>query len=120
MIWGCGADLTKSRVHSLGYSLILSLSDDEIESVKQKILNRVAVVANSAYDATEKEMDDFISTWKGLAHSQDLTYWVYKKSGTKKRLLSYYGQPCSPTEMPTLSSMRDVEQSATLYHLNQD
>lgn len=103
-----------------GAANILTLSEDDIESVKKKILDRVSVVANSAYGATEKEMDEFISTWKGLAHSQDLTYWVYNKSGTKKRLLSYYGQPCAPTEMPTLSSMRDVEQSATLYHLNQD
>lgn len=99
---------------------ILTLSEDDIDSVKRKILDRVSIVANSAYGATEREIDDFISTWKGLAHSQDLTYWVYNKSGTKKRLLSYYGQPSAPTEMPTLSSMRDVEQSATLYHLNQD
>ena len=103
-----------------GAANILSLSDEEINSVKQKILSRVAVVANSAYGATEQEMDEFISTWKGLAHSQDLTYWVYNRSGNKKRLLAYYGQPCGPTEMPTLSSMRDVEQSATLFHLNQD
>lgn len=103
-----------------GAANILSLTDEEIDSVKQKILNRVAVVSNSAYGATEQEMDEFISTWKGLAHSGELTYWIYKKSGTKKRLLSYYGQPYGPTEMPTLSSMRDVEQSATLYHMDQD
>ena len=78
------------------------------------------MVANNAYGATEQEMDEFISTWKGLAHSQDLTYWIPNTKGNKKRLLSYYGQPCGLTEMPTLSSMRDVEQSATLFHLNQD
>ena len=110
----------ESMADNGGAANILTLSEDDIESVKKKILDRVSVVANSAYGVTEREMDEFISTWKGLAHSQDLTYWVYNKSGTKKRLLSFYGQPCAPTEMPTLSSMRDVEQSATLYHLNQD
>ena len=108
----------ESMADNSGARNILSLSDAEIEDVKQKILNRVAVVSNDAYVATEQEMDDFISTWKGLAHSQDLTYWVYKTSGTKKRLLSYYGRPYGPTEMQTLISMRDVEQSATLYHRN--
>ncbi len=99
---------------------ILQLSDDEINSVKKKILDRVAIVANSAYRATEQEIDVFISTWKNLAKAEELTYWVYKTSGTKKRLLSYYGQACGPTEVQTLSSMRDVEQSASLYHINQD
>lgn len=110
----------ESMADNGGARNILDLTDEEIDLVKQKILNRVAVVSNTAYSATEKEMDDFISTWKGLAHSQDLTYWVYKTSGSKKRLLSFYGQACAPTEMPTLSSMRDVEQSSTLFHLNQD
>ena len=103
-----------------GAKEIITLSDSEIETVKKKILERVSIVDNSAYDATEREIDEFISTWKGLAYSVDLTFWVPNTKGTKKRLLSYYGQPYGATEMPTLSSMRDVEQSATLYHLNQD
>ncbi len=103
-----------------GAANISTLTDEEINAVKKKILDRVAVVANNAYGATEQEMNEFISTWKGLAHSQDLTYWIPNTKGNKKRLLSYYGQPCGLTEIPTLSSMRDVEQSATLFHLNQD
>ena len=30
MIWGCGADLTKSRVHSLGYSLKLETNETTV------------------------------------------------------------------------------------------
>ena len=110
----------ESMADNGGARSILWLSDDEINSVKKKILDRVAIVSDGSYEATEKEMDEFISTWKGLAHATDLTYWVPNTSGTKKRLLAYYGKPYGPMEMPTLSSMRDVEKTSTLYHLNQD
>lgn len=32
-----------------------------------------------------------------------------------KRLLNFYGQPVTGKEKPTLNSMRDVEQSSTVY-----
>ena len=98
-----------------GAANITSISDDTINTVKKTILDRVAVVAGNAYSAAEKEMDEFISTWKALANATDLVYWI-GNTKTKNRLLSYYGQYCAPTEKATLNSMRDVEQSSTLFH----
>ena len=59
-------------------------------------------------------MDAFISTWKEIAKDQNLYYFV-PLSDDKKRLLNYYGQVSSDKEKPTLNSMRDVEQSSTVY-----
>lgn len=105
----------ESMANNGGAANITSISDDTINAVKKTILDRVAVVAGNAYSAAEKEMDEFISTWKALANATDLVYWI-GNTKTKNRLLSYYGQYCAPTEKATLNSMRDVEQSSTLFH----
>ena len=34
MIWGCGADLTKSRVHYLGYSLFFPYNTQEVDIIR--------------------------------------------------------------------------------------
>ena len=39
--------------------------------------------------------------------------WV---ADDKKRLLTYYGEYYGDKEKPTLSSMRDVEQSSTVFY----
>ena len=106
----------ESMANNGGAANITGLTDDVIESVKKTILDRVAVVAGNAYASTEKEIDDFLSTWKSLANATDLVYWI-GSTKNKSRLLSYYGQYCAPTEKATLNSMRDVEQSSTLFHL---
>jgi hypothetical protein len=105
----------ENMADNAGARNILDLSDEEINSVKKTILDRVAIVANSAYGVSDEEMDNFISTWKDLAR-EELVYWTYNTKA-KKRLLSYYGQYCAPTEMATLNSMRDVETASTLYHI---
>ncbi|WP_027406886.1 DISARM system helicase DrmA [Anaerovibrio sp. RM50] len=97
-----------------GASNILVISDEALNEVKQKILNRVAVVAPSAYVAAEEDMNAFISTWKEFAKKRNLYYFV-ANTENNKRLLSYYGQVSSDKEKPTLNSMRDVEQSSAVY-----
>lgn len=99
-----------------GAAEISNISDTDIDEAKKTILERVNVVASNAYTDTESEMDEFISTWKELAKATDLVYWI-GNTKTKNRLMSYYGQYCAPTEKATLNSMRDVEQSSTLYHI---
>lgn len=105
---------TEEMAGNKGASNILTISDEKLKEIKQKILDRVAVVAPSAYDAANEDMDSFINTWKDIAKDQKLYYFV-ANTENNKRLLSFYGQPVSDKEKATLNSMRDVEQSSTVY-----
>ena len=61
-------------------------------------------------------MDEFINTWKNIAKDEKLYYFVPTIADDKKRLLTYYGEYYGDKEKPTLSSMRDVEQSSTVFY----
>lgn len=95
---------------------ILTIADDDIKSVKEMILSKVKVIAPSSYYDTEKEIDEFITTWKNIAKSDALYYFVPSVADNKKRLLTYFGEFYNDKEKPTLSSMRDVEQSSTVFY----
>lgn len=60
-------------------------------------------------------MDEFINTWKNIAKDEKLYYFVPAVADDKKRLLTYYGEYYGDKEKPTLNSMRDVEQSSTVF-----
>lgn len=99
-----------------GASNINDISDEQIKDIKDKILERVKITAPSSYVDTEKEMDEFINTWKNIAKDEKLYYFVPTIADYKKRLLTYYGEYYGDKEKPTLSSMRDVEQSSTVFY----
>lgn len=99
-----------------GASRINDISDDQIKKIKNKILERVKTTSPSSYVDTEKEIDDFINTWKSIAKDEKLYYFVPAVADDKKRLLTYYGEYYGDKEKPTLSSMRDVEQSSTVFY----
>lgn len=99
-----------------GAANINEISNEDIKRVKEMILERVKVTAPSSYADTEKEIDEFISTWKNIAKTDKLYYFVPSVADDKKRLLTYYGEYYGDKEKPTLSSMRDVEQSSTVYY----
>lgn len=99
-----------------GASNINDISDEQIKDIKDKILERVKITAPSSYVDTEKEMDEFINTWKNIAKGEKLYYFVPAVADDKKRLLTYYGEYYGDKEKPTLSSMRDVEQSSTVFY----
>ena len=99
-----------------GASNINDISDEQIKEIKDKILERVKITAPSSYVDTEKEMDEFINTWKNIAKDEKLYYFVPAVADDKKRLLTYYGEYYGDKEKPTLSSMRDVEQSSTVFY----
>lgn len=99
-----------------GAANINEISNEDIKRVKEMILERVKVTAPSSYVDTEKEIDEFISTWKNIAKSDKLYYFVPSVADDKKRLLTYYGEYYGDKEKPTLSSMRDVEQSSTVFY----
>lgn len=99
-----------------GASSINDISAAQIKGIKDKILARVKVIAASSYTDTEKEIDDFINTWKSIAKDDKLYYFVPSVTDDMKRLLTYYGEYYMDKEKPTLNSMRDVEQSSTVFY----
>jgi hypothetical protein len=105
---------TETLAGNKGATNITSITDEELDGIKKKILERVAIVSPYAYEGAEEDMDSFIATWKEIASDQNLYYFV-ANTENNKRLLSFYGQPASSKEKPTLTSMRDVEQSSAVY-----
>ena len=106
----------ESMADNGGASSINDISDEQIKEIKDKILERVKTIAPSSYVDTEKEIDEFINTWKSIAKGDKLYYFVPTIADNKKRLLTYYGEYFGDKEKPTLSSMRDVEQSSTVFY----
>lgn len=105
---------TETMAGNKGASNILSISDEELRKIKDQILERVSIVAPMAYESASDDIDAFISTWKEIAKDKNLYYFV-ANTENNKRLLNFYGQPVTGKEKPTLNSMRDVEQSSTVY-----
>jgi hypothetical protein len=99
-----------------GAANINEISYDEINEVKNIILDRVKITSPSSYADTEHEMNYFIDMWKSIAKSDKLYYFVPSVADDKRRLLTYYGEFYADKEKPTLSSMRDVEQSSTVFY----
>lgn len=106
----------ESMADNAGASCINDISDEEIKQIKGVILERVKITAPSSYADTEEEIDIFINTWKSISKSDKLYYFVPAIADDKKRLLTYYGEYYADKEKPTLSSMRDVEQSSTVFY----
>ena len=106
----------KEMAENSGAANINTIADADIKYVKELILERVKVTDPSSYRDTEKEIDEFINTWKRIAESDNLYYFVPSVKDGKKRLLVYFGEFCGDQEKQTLSSMRDVEQSSTVFY----
>lgn len=107
----------ESLTENKGASKILETPETELQRIIKPILERVAMVAPGATGDTEKEIQDFIEMWKSIAGSGKLHYYlVTQRDDESRRLLAYYGYPCMMNEKPTLNSMRDVEQSSSVYY----
>lgn len=92
------------------------LTDDQITEVKAIILDRLNIIKPVVRADAENEIDLFIDWWKMLSHDQkSLRYYVV---GTDRynRLMNYYSENCTDLEKATLSSMREVENSANMYY----
>lgn len=101
---------------------ISSIPQEIINEVEQIILDRVKIVAYKAYSDVKQEIEWFIEDWKLLsAEEKPLTYFTNDKGLERyNRLLNYYHEYCKPKEKPTLNSMREVEQAATIYYYNEE
>lgn len=101
---------------------IPSLTSEEKSLVINTILERLAIVNPNARKDAAREIEIFIGDWKMLAaQRQPLTYYVGANLLNRyQRLMNFYGEISSPTEKPTLNSMREVESSAALYYYEED
>lgn len=97
-----------------------SLSKEQLQEVKNLILDRLNIIKPSAKADAEDEIDAFINNWKMLAaQKKGLRYYVLK-TDTYNRLMNSYGESCTNTEKATLRSMREVENSANMYYYTEE
>jgi hypothetical protein len=100
---------------------INSVTTAEIDAIINKIASRVIKVAPKRQSDVVAELKQFIDEWKNLGRISPLPLVYYIKDTSKKdRLLNYYGELCSRKEKPTLNSMREVENAASLGYYTGD
>lgn len=95
---------------------ISNLTDEQLQEVKDVIMDRLNIIKPAVRADAENEIDQFIEWWKMLACApKSLRYYVY---GTDRynRLMNYYSENCTDSEKATLSSMREVENAANMYY----
>lgn len=104
-----------------GAGRINDLTEEQLNEVKNIIFEHLKIVKPSARADAKKEIDDFISWWKYLSsQNQPLKYYIYNTNKQYLRLMNYYDQICTETEKKTLGSMRDVENSSSIYYFSED
>ena len=99
---------------------IEALTEEQLQEVKNMILERMKIIKPEARQDAEDEIDAFVDAWKGLVNQDpQLHYYVF---ATKQynRLMNGYGDLCKDTEVPTLRSMREVEKSANMYYYTEE
>ena len=100
-----------------GASAIDTVPQTEIDAIVNKIAARVAKVSPKLRTDVICEIVEFIDTWKTSKQVSVLPLYYYISNTNKGiRLLNYYGELCSRQEKPTLNSMREVENTSTLYY----
>lgn len=96
------------------------LTEQQIDEVRNLILNRLNIIKPSARLDAKYEIETFIDSWKLLAvQKKQLRYYVLK-TDRYNRLMNSYGENCTDTEKATLRSMREVESAANMYYYTED
>ena len=96
-----------------------TLSPEQIDAVKEMILDRIKIVKPSARDDACDEIDEFIGWWKRkAAESMPLFYRADPKR--YNILINPYDKPHEDNYKPTLQSMREVESAANMYYFTED
>ena len=98
---------------------IASLSQPQVDAVKDMILDRIKIVKPSARADAAAEIDRFIAWWKVKAQGAQPLYY---RADPKKYniLINPYDKPHDPSYKPTLQSMREVESVANMYYYTED
>uniref|UniRef100_UPI0025E32C24 helicase-related protein n=1 Tax=Eubacterium sp. TaxID=142586 RepID=UPI0025E32C24 len=101
-------------------SLITSMTDDQLVSVKNLIIDRLNIIKPSAKIDAENEIDQFIDWWKLQASQIKKVRYFVVDTKYYNRLMNSYDQPHIETEKPTLRSMREVESTANMYYYTEE
>ena len=101
-------------------SLITSMTDDQLASVKKLIIDRLNIIKPSAKIDAENEIDQFIDWWKLQASQIRKVRYFVVDTKHYNRLMNSYDQPHIDTEKPTLRSMREVESTANMYYYTEE
>lgn len=96
------------------------LSDEQIQAVKNLILDRLNIIKSSVKNDAESEIDTFIDSWKRIAGEQKQLRYYVLKTDKYNRLMNSYGEYCTDTEKPTLRSMREVESAANMFYYTEE
>lgn len=87
---------------------------DELEVVKNKLLDRVHAVDPKESEHTEQALDEIIDWWSALA--EEKSGLVYEaKSRQPDALLGTFDDPPGFERLPTLWSLRDVDAESALF-----
>jgi hypothetical protein len=101
-------------------SNIKTIANEVLDEVKQIIMNRVYVVEPMNAADTEEEFNIFIDDWKKLNEEEKKLYYYIPFTDKMNRLINHYNQHIAAHEKATLNSMREVENSATLYYYQEE
>lgn len=98
---------------------ISSLAQEQIDAVKDMILDRIKIVKPSARDDAGDEIDEFIGWWKRKAAE---TMPLFYRADPKRYniLINPYDKPHEDSYKPTLQSMREVESAANMYYYTEE
>lgn len=98
---------------------IVSLSQKQIDAVKEMILNRINIVKPSARADANEEIDQFIGWWKRKA-AEPMPLFYRADPKRYNILINPYDKPHDDRYKPTLQSMREVESAANMYYYTEE
>ncbi|WP_431235129.1 helicase-related protein [Mycolicibacterium psychrotolerans] len=89
---------------------------DQVEALRDLILDRVTAIAPSEVEPTRAELDAFIGTWIRRAGAErNLLYSDYKHPDQGLLIEAAQDTQDLPDVFPTLWSLRDVDRTSNLY-----
>ena len=92
------------------------LTNEQLDSVKKIIIDRLNIIKPSARVDAEEEIDRFIDWWKLQAGQKKLLHYYVVDTKKYNRLMNSYDQPHNEKEKATLRSMREVESTANMFY----
>lgn len=92
------------------------LTNEQLDSVKKMIIDRLNIIKPSARVDAEAEIDRFIDWWKLQAGQKKTLHYYVVDTKRHNRLMNSYDQPHNEKEKATLRSMREVESTANMFY----
>ena len=92
------------------------LTNEQLDSVKKMIIDRLNIIKPSARVDAEAEIDRFIDWWKLQAGQKKPLHYYVVDTKRHNRLMNSYDQPHNEKEKATLRSMREVESTANMFY----